>query len=86
MGLGLTAIHHPNATNFVLPMIKRCTPFHIFLVMHVKAEQDLYAKSGKLIQLLQQWHGSAPTMEGRLEALMIELYEKDFIEIQVHVG
>jgi hypothetical protein len=48
-----------------------------------QAEADLYAKSSQLVQFLHSWKGSAPNIPGRFEELMIELYERSYVEVQV---
>jgi len=46
------------------------------------AEQDLYAKSGKLIEYLSQWDcEKCDTVPKRMEQLWIDLYERGYIEI-----
>jgi ribosomal protein L10 len=49
----------------------------------VQAEADLYSKSGVLVQLLQEWRSDAATLPARLEALVIELYERQYLGLQV---
>ena len=46
-----------------------------------EAEHDLYSKSGKLLEYLQQWdHPGADDIPKRMEALWIDLYERGYIE------
>lgn len=54
-------------------------------VMHTlqQAEEALYYKSGQLVKLLVEWQGKAPTLAGRFEELMIELYERNYLELEV---
>ncbi|WIA44393.1 hypothetical protein OEZ86_007162 [Tetradesmus obliquus] len=48
----------------------------------MQAEEDLYYKSGQLVTFLRQWAGSASTLPGRAEELMIELYERGYLGLQ----
>lgn len=43
------------------------------------AEQDLYYKSGRLIDVLDQWKPTQYEIPSRLEELYVELYERDFV-------
>ncbi len=45
------------------------------------AEQDLYTKSGKLIEFLSEWDSDDDTVPMRMEKLWIDLYEHGYIEI-----
>ncbi len=45
------------------------------------AEQDLYSKSGKLIEFLSEWDSVDDTVPKRMEKLWIDLYEHGYIEI-----
>jgi hypothetical protein len=51
----------------------------------VQAEEPLYYKSGKLVDFLRAWQGTAPTLFGRFEELVIELYERTYVELEVRV-
>lgn len=44
------------------------------------AEQDLFSKAGELIKFLLAWKPQSSTFEGRLEELIISLYEHTFLE------
>lgn len=57
------------------------TPLHI--CCGTQAEEDLYYKSGKLVDFLKGWQGTASTIAGRMEELVIDLYERNYLEIQV---
>lgn len=48
-----------------------------------QAEADLYSKSSQLVHFLGQWKSGQSTIAGRYEELMIELYERAYIEEQV---
>jgi hypothetical protein len=48
-----------------------------------QAEADLYAKSSQLVQFLHSWQGSAADIPGRYEELMIELFERGYVEVKV---
>jgi hypothetical protein len=54
--------------------------------MCAQAETDLYSKSGALVQLLGEWRSGADTLPARLEALVIELYERQYIGLQVRAS
>eukprot|EP00979_Chaetoceros_neogracilis_P008868 scaffold1987_cov236-Chaetoceros_neogracile.AAC.8 len=45
------------------------------------AEQDLYDKSGKLIEHLSQWDSDHDTVPERMLELWIDMYERGYIEI-----
>lgn len=48
----------------------------------LEAEHDLYAKSGKLLEFLQNWDApSAESVPERMETLWIDLYEHGYIEL-----
>jgi hypothetical protein len=46
----------------------------------MKAESDLFFKTGELLQFLDHWHSLLPTVPERMQALWIELYERGYIE------
>ncbi len=43
------------------------------------AETDLYFKSLTLVEHLIEWKGSAKSLPGRYEELVIDLYERGFL-------
>jgi hypothetical protein len=47
----------------------------------MSAEQDLYFKSGVLVDFLSKWTDDGPTLPGRMERLAIALYEREYIEV-----
>jgi hypothetical protein len=48
-----------------------------------EAEHDLYAKSSKLLEFLQNWdEPSGDSIPERMEKLWIDLYEHDYIELE----
>ena len=48
----------------------------------LESEKDLYLKSGKLVEFLHQYKFSRSlSLEGRMEQLWIDLYERGYIEI-----
>jgi len=53
----------------------------VFLLF--QAEQDLYYKSGQLVSFLHGWRGRSASLAGRYEELMVELFERGYIEEQV---
>ena len=65
---------------FAPPKITQFRSDHNFLG-DFEAEHDLYSKSGKLLEYLQQWdHPDADDIPKRMEALWIDLYERGYIE------
>lgn len=52
----------------------------------VQAEEPLYYKAGQLVDFLQAWQGTSPTLFGRFEELVIELYERKFVDLEVRVN
>ena len=46
-----------------------------------QAESDLYLKTSKLLQFLDDWESSAVTLPERIYSLWIGLYEHDYIGI-----
>jgi hypothetical protein len=45
-------------------------------------QEPLYYKSGALIQHLLQWSSTSPTAAGRLEELIIDLFERQYVEYE----
>lgn len=45
------------------------------------AEHQLYAQSGKLVEFLGAWKGAATSMPGRIEELVIAVFERGYIEL-----
>jgi Protein of unknown function, DUF288. len=67
---------------FAPPKIEQLRNDHSYLG-DLKAEQDLYEKSGKLLEFLQNWdEQSANSVPERMEKLWIDLYEHDYIELE----
>lgn len=51
------------------------------------AELDLYFKAGKLIDFLSSWTSKSSNIPERMEQLWIDLYERDYIDLNdVHVA
>ena len=48
----------------------------------LRAENDLYLKSGKLIDFLAEWDSEQRSIPNRMEQLWIDLYERGYIKIQ----
>ena len=46
------------------------------------AENDLYRKSGKLVEFLSKWDSDHDSIPERMEQLWIDLYERGYIEIE----
>lgn len=59
---------------------------HALLALPVQAEEALYYKSGQLVRFLRSWQGSTPTIAGRYEELLIDLYERKYLELQVTIA
>ena len=65
---------------FTYPQVVQDRNSHNYLA-DLDSEQPLYMKSGKMIKLLQEWSSRCQSMECHFEALIIELYERDYIDI-----
>lgn len=61
-------------------------PWPYILPFTWQAEEPLYMRSGQLVKLLRSWQGTAPTIAGRFEELMVELYERLYVEYEVGEG
>ena len=48
----------------------------------LSAENDLYLKSGKLIEFLAEWDTDHSSIPGRMEQLWIDLYDRGYVEIE----
>jgi hypothetical protein len=48
-----------------------------------QAEEDLYYKAGQLVKFLRDWQGTADSLAGRFEELVIELYERQYLQVHV---
>lgn len=48
-----------------------------------QAEEHLYYRSSQLVSFLREWKGTAPTVAGRYEELMIQLYEREYVGLKV---
>jgi len=48
----------------------------------LSAENDLYLKSGKLVEFLAEWDTDHRSIPGRMEQLWIDLYERGYVEIE----
>eukprot|EP00775_Hariotina_reticulata_P006191 gene6191-6427_t len=48
----------------------------------MQAEEPLYYKSLALVQRLRAWRGNSPDIAGRFEELVIDLYERQYIELE----
>jgi len=67
---------------FAPPKIVQSRNVHSYLG-DFEAEHDLYAKSSKLVEFLQNWdEPSANSVPERMEKLWIDLYEHDYIELE----
>jgi hypothetical protein len=64
---------------FAPPKIEQIRNAHNYMGDR-KAEQDLYFKSGTLVQFLNQWSSPLQTIPERMEQLWIDLYERGYIE------
>lgn len=67
---------------FLPPRIRQDRNIHSYLA-DMKAELDLYFKSAKLLEFLDDWQpdDSLDTIPARMEALWIDLYERSYIEV-----
>eukprot|EP00956_Cyclotella_meneghiniana_P022062 scaffold41048_cov24-Cyclotella_meneghiniana.AAC.1 len=50
------------------------------IVGDLEAEGHLYQRSDQLVDFLNEWHSSAPTLPERIEELWIALYERNYIQ------
>jgi hypothetical protein len=67
---------------FSLPKIVQERNEHEYLGGDSNGEQDLYNKSGKLVEFLSKWDNEdADTVPKRMEQLWIDLYEYGYIEM-----
>jgi hypothetical protein len=64
---------------FAPPKIEQIRNAHNYMG-DLKAEQDLYFKSGTLVQFLNGWSSPLQTIPERMEQLWIDLYERGYIE------
>jgi hypothetical protein len=67
-------------TMFTPPMVDQFRNPHNYIA-DLNSELPLYEKSNALISFLQSWSSSETSLPGRIEELIIELYERDFIGI-----
>jgi hypothetical protein len=68
-------------TIFTPPMVNQFRNPHNY-VADLNSELPLYEKSNALVTFLQSWSSAEISLPGRIEDLMIGLYERDFIGIQ----
>lgn len=64
---------------FAPPKISQKRNYHNYLA-DFEAEQDLFTKSGKLLEFLMKWDTAADSIPKRVERLWIDLYERGYIE------
>ena len=64
---------------FVSPFVVQYRNAHNYMA-DFNAEQDLFSKAGELIKFLLAWKPKSSTFEGRLEEVLISLYEHTFLE------
>jgi hypothetical protein len=62
----------------VEPLVVQIRNPHTYLA-DFDAEQDLYYKSGKLIEFLGHWNSSSPDLTDHIKELYVELYERAYI-------
>ena len=65
---------------FARPLVVHDRSSHS-LVGDLKSEEDLYEKTHKLIEFLNDWESEAENLPARMEELWIEAYERDYIQI-----
>jgi len=66
---------------FTPPVVDQLRNAHNHLA-DMQAEQPLYFQSLALVNYLRTWKGTATTLAGRYEELMVGLYERGFIEVE----
>jgi STELLO glycosyltransferases len=66
--------------NFLPPAIVQDRNEHHYLA-DMQAELDLYFKAGVLIDYLSAWNSTAESIPERMEELWVDLYERNYIEI-----
>jgi hypothetical protein len=64
---------------FASPFVVQYRNAHNYMA-DFNAEQDLFSKAGELIKFLCAWTPQSSTFEGRLEEVIISLYEHTFLE------
>lgn len=70
---------------FSSPLVEQQRNPHNYMA-DFNSEIPLYEKSERLVDFLRDWKGEAPTLQGRMEELYIELYTRDYIGIgDVHL-
>lgn len=65
---------------FTVPLVEQIRNAHDY-IRDLDAETDLYMRAKQLVEFLAGWKGSAATLPGRMEELMVALYERDYIEL-----
>ena len=65
---------------FTYPQVLQNRNSHNYLA-DLDSEQPLYMKSGRLIEHLRGWSSPCQSLDCHFEALIIDLYEHDFVEI-----
>lgn len=60
------------------PFVKQYRNAHNYMA-DFNAEQDLFSKAGELVKFLFQWKPQSSRFAGRLEELVIALYERGFL-------
>ena len=66
---------------FVSPFVKQIRNAHNYQGDYM-SERPLYEKTEALVRVLSQWKSSSHSFEERFRELFVELYERDFIEIE----
>ena len=69
------------AVGFVSPFVKQIRNAHNYQGDYM-SERPLYEKTEALVKVVSSWKGRSRKFEERFVELFIELYERDFIEVE----
>jgi hypothetical protein len=67
-------------SRFYTPHVAHSSFIHL-----LQAQKDLYYKSGQLVKFLWQWQGSTASLPGRMEELVIKMYERGYLGVKVRM-
>eukprot|EP00922_Rhytidocystis_sp_ex-Travisia-forbesii_P034505 GHVS01051220.1.p1 GENE.GHVS01051220.1~~GHVS01051220.1.p1 ORF type:complete len:500 (+),score=48.37 GHVS01051220.1:202-1701(+) len=76
----LKEVDPPLNVLFSPPLVQQFRNPHNFLG-DMRAEDDLYHKVGRLVAFLSSWRPQADSLEGRMEELWVDLYQREYIEL-----
>jgi len=75
-------LHEMNlALIYAPPLVTHTRTPHNYIA-DMQAENDLYMKTGKLLEFLSGWSAAEKDLPSRLEKLYIDLYERSYIGLQ----